>query len=163
MPEDHVLTKSFYLLDISRAVITAKPCGWKKTAAGATAFCRSSAAMTGYRHGPRRVVCKNRQQNRVPLGINVMMYALTGNYKADQVHIPAHTGKAGSIDEHSRADHSFLPYRAGSHVLWLIALDGAGFLAAIGGLVPRRGDYPHIMRYRLPAGVLEPLAGGRTP
>ena len=35
---------------------------------------------------------------RYRFGVNLVMYALTGNYKSDQVHVPGDPGTAGAID-----------------------------------------------------------------
>ena len=58
-------------------------------------------------------------------GVNLVMYVLTGNYKADQVHMP--TSWSGSADErrHRLLLHPLLP-------AWLLAVAVAPALAAAG-------------------------------
>jgi hypothetical protein len=111
LPRDHVLTKTFYLLDafpgryatgqtwvealppaadgerrparagdgVSPIVITSNDL------AAAWAIGRNGEAMFPL------VGSDQRQQREFALrgGVNLVMYALTGNYKADQVHVPA--------------------------------------------------------------------------
>lgn len=101
MPPDHVLTKSFYLLQefpgrwrggdiwvepgdtgandgVSRMIIGAQD--W----AGAW-------AMDEYGRPRHPVVPDGERQREMAyrFGVNVVMYMLTGNYKSDQVHVPA--------------------------------------------------------------------------
>jgi hypothetical protein len=101
IPPDHVLTKSFYLLHefpgrwnvgtlwvepaddhvndgVSSAIVGADD--W----AGAWAIGRDSQPLYA-------VVPGGEQQREMALrfGINLVMYVLTGNYKSDQVHVPA--------------------------------------------------------------------------
>ena len=35
-------------------------------------------------------------------GVNLVMYVLTGNYKSDQVHVPAILERLGPMNEHRR-------------------------------------------------------------
>ena len=100
VPSDHVLTRSFYLLQDfpgrfsgSPVWVEANPDGasrdgtsgviigandwasaWAVDAAG-----RPSAPVEG---GDRQ------REMAIRFGVNIAMYALTGNYKADQVHVP---------------------------------------------------------------------------
>ena len=37
----------------------------------------------------RKVIREIKSQTKAPFGVNIVMYALTGNYKSDQVHVPA--------------------------------------------------------------------------
>lgn len=100
VPEDHVLTKSFYLLNsfpgrysggtlwveadssngrdgVSSVIIG--PHDWAGGWADMDRGGNSRRSFYGY----------NREQEMaLRFGVNVMMYALTGNYKADQVHVP---------------------------------------------------------------------------
>jgi len=101
LPEDHVLTRSFYLLQdfpgrftgqllwvdeapptvndgVSRVIIGAHD--W----AGAWAVDEFGAPLYPTVPGGER----QREMAR-RFGVNLVMYALTGNYKTDQVHIPA--------------------------------------------------------------------------
>jgi len=97
IPKDHVLAKSFYLLDsfpgrytdgaiwveaqssngrdgVSSVIIG--PNDW------AGIWATSSQNRAGIRGGARQ------QEMSYRFGVNLVMYALTGNYKADQVHVP---------------------------------------------------------------------------
>jgi hypothetical protein len=97
IPETHVLRKSFYLLNEFPGRYDS-PVIWieEQTSTGndqATSVIiggndwASAWAATTTRQG--YVIAHNREQEMaIRFGINVMMYALTGNYKADQVHIP---------------------------------------------------------------------------
>ncbi len=101
VPKDHILTKAFYLLNefpgrwtggtvwverlsgiandgVSSIVIGANDfaAAWATDAAGQPAY----PVVPG---GARQ------REMAYRFGINVVMYALTGNYKADQVHVPA--------------------------------------------------------------------------
>jgi hypothetical protein len=101
VPEDHTLTRSFYLLQefpgrwtgqtvwvdhaepsvndgVSSVIIGGH--GW----AGAWAIDEYGTAMFPVMPGGER----QREYAR-RFGVNLVMYALTGNYKTDQVHIPA--------------------------------------------------------------------------
>jgi Domain of unknown function (DUF4159)/Aerotolerance regulator N-terminal len=101
MPEDHTLTRSFYLLQDFPGRWTGRPVwvdrpepsvndgvssiiiggnGW----AGAWAIDEYGMAMFPVVPGGER----QRELAR-RFGVNLVMYALTGNYKTDQVHIPA--------------------------------------------------------------------------
>lgn len=112
VPEDHVLTRSFYLLD-------GFPGRWQGQPVWAEAPLSEEAAESGFRHlndGVSPVVIGANSwaeawavdQQGMPLfpvgrgwegeqqremarrfGVNLVMYVLTGNYKSDQVHVPA--------------------------------------------------------------------------
>ena len=90
LPKDHVLTKSFYLIDsfpgrydgktlwIEEAGESGRD-GVSSLIIGSNDWISAWAASGG----------QGRQQElSMRFGVNVMMYALTGNYKSDQVHIP---------------------------------------------------------------------------
>ncbi|NCC21724.1 MAG: DUF4159 domain-containing protein [Alphaproteobacteria bacterium] len=100
MPKEHVLTRSFYLLDsmpgryeggtiwveerstagrdgVSSIIIGGHD--W----AGAWATERSGSTFSPHLSGGPR-----QQEMAFRFGVNLLMYALTGNYKADQVHVP---------------------------------------------------------------------------
>lgn len=109
VPKDHVLTKSFYLLDSfpgrwdggalwveARSDTAAEP-GQAVRADGVSSIIITSNDFAG---------AWARDDNGQPMfpvvpggdvqremayrsGVNIVMYALTGNYKADQVHLPA--------------------------------------------------------------------------
>lgn len=100
VPDDHVLTRSFYLLDrfpgrtegatvwveedpvahdgVSSVIIGAHD--W----AGAWATDQAGRALFPTVPGGNR-----QREMAYRFGINVVLYALTGNYKGDQVHLPA--------------------------------------------------------------------------
>ena len=107
MPDKHVLTRSFYLLDNFPGRYEG-PRPWVETgldaegSAPGTADGVSSiiigtndyaAAWAIDDNGqPQYAVVPGSDRQRefaIRTGINVVMYALTGNYKADQVHVPA--------------------------------------------------------------------------
>ena len=111
VPRDHVLTKTFYILDsFPGRYATARPGSRRcrrraegderRPARSATASRRSSSPATispppGRSGAAARrsipLVGSDPRQREMSLrgGINIVMYALTGNYKADQVHVPA--------------------------------------------------------------------------
>jgi len=109
VPQDHVLTKSFYLLDsfpgrwdggplwVEAGSNTGGEPGRAVRADGVSSIIITSNDFAG---------AWARDDNDRPLlpvvpggdvqremayrtGVNIVMYALTGNYKADQVHLPA--------------------------------------------------------------------------
>jgi len=109
VPKDHVLTKSFYLLDnfpgrwnggalwVEAGSDTASEPGRAVRADGVSSIIITSNDFAG---------AWARDENGQPVfpvvpggdvqremayrtGVNIVMYALTGNYKADQVHLPA--------------------------------------------------------------------------
>ncbi len=107
VPEKHVLTRSFYLLDRF-------PGRYDGPAPWVEAQSAEGAAATGAADGVSSIIIGANDyaaawainDNGDPLnalvgsadrqrefafrtGVNVVMYALTGNYKADQVHVPA--------------------------------------------------------------------------
>lgn len=93
VPDDHVLTRSFYLLDsfpgryeggklwVESQSVSGRD-GVSSVLVGGNdwAAAWADSADSGY---PTR-----QQEIALRFGINLVMYALTGNYKADQVHIP---------------------------------------------------------------------------
>ncbi len=91
MPEDHVLTKSFYLLDSIPGRYNGKTMWVEETSKSGRDGV--SSLIIGSNDWVSAWAATGSMQNRQQelsfrFGINVMMYALTGNYKADQVHIP---------------------------------------------------------------------------
>lgn len=96
IPDDHVLGRSFYLLNrysgrydsgviwleeqsvSGRDGVSSVIIGSNDWASG---WAESADNYGSYRSG-------NEQEMSLRFGINLVMYALTGNYKADQVHIP---------------------------------------------------------------------------
>jgi hypothetical protein len=109
VPEDHVLTKSFYLLrtfpgrwDNGALWVEAGTGGDSegrkaRRADGVTSIMvtsndfASAWALDGAGRPLYPVVPGGENQREMALrtGINIVMHALTGNYKADQVHVPA--------------------------------------------------------------------------
>lgn len=110
VPEDHVLTKSFYILDSFPGAYAGSPLWVQATTIdtgdgerpvrvgdGVTPIMITgndfAAAWALDESGrPLRAVAGADPLQRIYAfrsGINIMMYMLTGNYKADQVHIPA--------------------------------------------------------------------------
>ena len=112
MPSDHVLTKAFYLLDIFPGRYADGPLWVEATAASEEEATAERPARAG--DGVSSILITsndfaaawaedeagNRLYPTVPndpwqreyayrAGVNIMMYMLTGNYKSDQVHIPA--------------------------------------------------------------------------
>jgi hypothetical protein len=106
VPPDHVLTKAFYLLQsfpgrYERGQL------WVETGEGGPASSGNADGVTSVIIGANDYAAAWAQDNRgQPLyavspggdrqrefayrtGVNIVMYALTGNYKADQVHVPA--------------------------------------------------------------------------
>ncbi len=100
LPDDHVLKRSFYLFHdypgesagetlwvestsvagrdgVSSVIITSHD--WGSAWAGAETV---SPGLRSQRASTRQ------QEMAVRFGVNIVMYALTGNYKADQVHVP---------------------------------------------------------------------------
>ena len=112
VPRDHVLTKTFFLLKDFPGRFTSGPAlgrgdrAAERRRAGAA---RRAAATACRRSSSRRTISPapgrsaSDGQPMLPLvpgeprqrefafraGVNIVMYTLTGNYKADQVHIPA--------------------------------------------------------------------------
>jgi hypothetical protein len=108
VPEDHVLKRAFYLLqdlpgrftgstvwvarDVDRANDSVSPViigghDW----AGAW-------AIDGRGNNPHAVIPGGTRQRTLAyrFGVNLVMYALTGNYKGDQVHVPAILERLGN-------------------------------------------------------------------
>ena len=100
IPPDHVLTRTFYLLQEfpgrysgSPVWVEANPDGASRDGtsgviigandwASAWAQNERGAAMAPVDGGERQ------REMAIRFGVNIAMYALTGNYKADQVHVP---------------------------------------------------------------------------
>lgn len=100
IPSDHVLTRTFYLLQEfpgrytgSPVWVEANPDGASRDGTSgviigshdwATAWARgeSGGAAAPIEGGERQ------REMAIRFGVNIAMYALTGNYKADQVHVP---------------------------------------------------------------------------
>jgi hypothetical protein len=100
VPRDHVLTKSFYLLQrfpgrwAGGAVWVERPDrkvndGVSSVIVGTNDWAGAWAVDRAYRPMFPVVPGGEAQRERAyRTGINIVMYALTGNYKADQVHLP---------------------------------------------------------------------------
>jgi hypothetical protein len=109
VPENHVLTRSFYLLrsfpgrwDGGSLWVEAVPAGDSERSARSRTDGVSSLVITSNdlasawalddANRPLYPVVPGGEIQRemaFRAGVNLMMYALTGNYKADQVHVPA--------------------------------------------------------------------------
>jgi hypothetical protein len=111
IPDDHVLTKSFYLLqtfpgrwDSGDLWVEARPAdtagnGGKKAlkSDGVSSIIVTSndlAAAWAVDESDRPMYAlvpggEEQREMSYRVGVNIVMYALTGNYKADQVHVPA--------------------------------------------------------------------------
>jgi hypothetical protein len=101
VPEDHVLTKAFYLLQDFPGRYTGGPVWVERNPGGdkdgvtsivigshdwAAAWAMDSMGR------PMAATFPNNPRQRefaYRFGVNLLMYTLTGNYKADQVHVPA--------------------------------------------------------------------------
>jgi hypothetical protein len=101
VPEDHTLTRSFYLLQdfpgrwTGRAVWVDRPRpgvndGVSAIVVGSHDWA-GAWAIDGYGMAAFPVMPGGERQREMArrFGVNLVMYALTGNYKTDQVHIPA--------------------------------------------------------------------------
>jgi hypothetical protein len=97
MAKDHVISKSFYLLSSFPGRYDGGTIWVEEQSASGRDRVSSiiigshdwAAAWAGYAgDGPR--LSGGAQQNEMAMrfGVNAVMYALTGNYKADQVHLP---------------------------------------------------------------------------
>ena len=101
VPIDHTLTRSFYLLTDFPGRFTGQPLWVDSTPAGINdgvagvvigAHDWASAWATDEYGTPLRPVVPGGERQREMarrFGVNLVMYALTGNYKTDQVHVPA--------------------------------------------------------------------------
>ena len=101
VPEDHILTKAFYLMDTFPGRWTGGRVWVEQNAGGANdgvssivigAHDWASAWALGDDGWPLAAVVPGGELQRefaFRFGINMMMYMMTGNYKADQVHLPA--------------------------------------------------------------------------
>ncbi|MBM3520449.1 MAG: DUF4159 domain-containing protein, partial [Alphaproteobacteria bacterium] len=102
VPPDHVLSKSFYLMDTFPGRYDQGPL-WVESGVGDETSDGVSSIIIG---SNSYAAAWAFDVNRLPLyavipgtdrqrelayrtGVNIVMYALTGNYKADQVHVPA--------------------------------------------------------------------------
>jgi hypothetical protein len=106
-PADHVLTKSFYLMHdfpgrsvggalwVEATRGSAGPSGADHDGVSALIVGSNDWAGAWARDASGRPLApvmpggERQREQAVRFGINLVMYALTGNYKADQVHVPA--------------------------------------------------------------------------
>jgi len=120
IPEDHVLTRSFYLLQdfpgrhVGRAVwVEAAPADAERAEGmpfrnlndgvtpviiggndWAAAWAVDSSGNYQFRVG-RGYTGERQREIAYRFGVNLMMHVLTGNYKSDQVHVPALLDRLG--------------------------------------------------------------------
>ena len=125
VPRDHVLTKTFYLLDnfpgryaTGQTWVEALPPATEGEAGPPGAGRRRRLADHHHLERPRRRLGgragaarrstrwsggdPRQREMAFRGGVNIVMYALTGNYKADQVHVPA-------LLETARANEAWIP------------------------------------------------------
>lgn len=100
IPADHVLTKSFYLLQEFPGRFAGGPVWVEANPDGASRDGTSGVVIgandwaTAWAQGARGEAAapieggERQREMAVRFGVNLAMYALTGNYKADQVHVP---------------------------------------------------------------------------
>ncbi|WP_300542113.1 DUF4159 domain-containing protein [Maricaulis sp.] len=100
IPPDHVLTRSFYLLQEFPGRFSGSPVWVEANPDGASRDGTSgviigahdwAAAWSQGAGGEALAPVEGGERQRemaVRFGVNIAMYALTGNYKADQVHVP---------------------------------------------------------------------------
>jgi hypothetical protein len=109
VPDDHVLTKSFYLLqsfpgrwDNGEPWVEARSDGADATKRAVKSDGVSSILVTSNDFAAAWALDENdrpmfatipggeeQREMSYRVGVNIVMYALTGNYKSDQVHVPA--------------------------------------------------------------------------
>lgn len=101
LPDDHVLTKSFYLLNTFPGRLNDGKL-WVEThstgrdgvssiilGSNDWAGAWSEITLTAYGKNHRAIGITREQEFSLRAGVNIVLYALTGNYKSDQVHVPA--------------------------------------------------------------------------
>ena len=104
IPEDHVLGRTFYLLENFPGHYSDGTLWVERFSAGGRdnvssviigsndwigAWADSYSEMNTNRYvGPKGNSIRRQREMSLRVGVNLVMYALTGNYKADQVHIP---------------------------------------------------------------------------
>lgn len=132
VPEDHVLTRSFYLLQDFPGrwegnplwVEASAPTGDTPPAAGfrtrndgvspvvigandwAEAWAIDERGLPTHQVG-RGIEGERQRELALRFGINLIMYVLTGNYKSDQVHVPALLDRLGRAEPDAFADDRF--------------------------------------------------------
>jgi hypothetical protein len=96
LPPDHVLTKTFYLLDSFPGLYTTGGLWVEKGSVSgrdgvSSVIIGSNDWASAWGAGERNTGLpggSRQSEMAIRAGINFTMYALTGNYKADQVHVP---------------------------------------------------------------------------
>jgi hypothetical protein len=108
VPDDHVLTKAFYLLQDFPGRYSGGPVWVERNPGGdkdgVTSFVIGgndwAAAWAvdaqGRPMAPTQPNSPRQREFAYRFGVNLLMYTLTGNYKADQVHIPALLERLGN-------------------------------------------------------------------
>jgi len=108
VPDDHVLTKAFYLLQDFPGRYSGGPVWVERNPGGdkdgVTSFVIGgndwAAAWAvdsqGRPMAPTQPNTPRQREFAYRFGVNLLMYTLTGNYKADQVHIPALLERLGN-------------------------------------------------------------------
>lgn len=112
LPEDHVLTKSFYLLKVFPGRWANGTVWVDKNANGAARDGVSSVIVgsndwaagwaTDENGDPLQTLERdipNQREMSLRFGVNVAMYALSGNYKSDQVHAAALVERIGNLED----------------------------------------------------------------
>ena len=103
VPPEHVLTKAFYLLSDFPGRYEGGQLWVEDTSAGGGDGDGVASVMVGYNdyagawaldaNGQSRFAVtpggERQREMAYRVGVNLVMYAMTGNYKADQVHVPA--------------------------------------------------------------------------
>lgn len=108
VPDDHVLTKAFYLLQEFPGRYTGGPV-WVERNPGGDKDGVTSIVIGGHDWAaawatdpsgrpmaPTQPNTPRQRELAYRFGVNLLMYTLTGNYKADQVHIPALLERLGN-------------------------------------------------------------------
>ena len=117
-PDDHVLTRSFYLIDAFPGRLGSQPLWIESTAVsteaqrgdgvsrlfiGSVDWAGAWAVDDDYEPMFPMSGDENQREMAYRFGVNLVMYVLTGNYKEDQVHLPALLER---LDEEAEMDES---------------------------------------------------------
>ncbi len=94
IPGDHVLGKSFYLLEHYPGLYSGDTLWVEKRSAGgrdgvSSVIIGSHDWASAWASAENGRATSRQYELSLRFGVNLMMYGLTGNYKADQVHLPA--------------------------------------------------------------------------
>ena len=107
MPEDHILTRAFYLMPAfpgrwtgGQVWVERHPGGVNDGGSSLIIGSHDWAAAWALDDGRRPMFAvvpggERQREDAFRFGINLAMYAMTGNYKADQVHLPAILDRLG--------------------------------------------------------------------